>query len=98
MEISTVLQWVGTGVFGAAALYLSILNWITLVRRFTRLRAASWIPLVGGLLGAGALLLEPSGHFTQWWWAAFLVDGGSIPGLLSTAIARLLGAGAPPKP
>jgi hypothetical protein len=90
MEAATIVRAAGAAVLGVAALYLSILNWIILVRRFTRPRAPSWIPLIGGLLGAGALLLEPSGRLAPWWWAAFLVDGGWLPGLLSTALAHWL--------
>jgi hypothetical protein len=71
------------------ALYLSSLNWYALVRRLTKPRAPTWIPLVGGLLGVGAILLEPTGVSRQYWWVPIVVDGGSLPGFSLTVIHLL---------
>ena len=47
--------------------------WMSLVRG----RHVSWVPLVGGLAGASALLLMR--RTKKWFWIAFLVDWGSAP-------------------
>lgn len=91
MNWTTILRYLGAALLAGAALHLSILNWMTLIRGLTR-PAPSWIPLLGGLLGAGAILLEPNGWLAGWWWAAFLADGGSAPGALYTLYFHLLRA------
>jgi hypothetical protein len=79
------MRWIIAAALGLAAFWLSTLNWIALVRRFSsRGYAPSWIPLVGGVLGLAALLLAPSLALRRFWWVALVVDGGSIPGLAAT--------------
>jgi hypothetical protein len=46
----------------------------------------SWTPLLGaGLLAAG-MLVAPSRELHRWWWIPFLVDWGSVPGLVYSAV------------
>lgn len=86
MDLVTVLRWAAAALLACGALWLSIVNWLALVRRFTRQSAPSWIPLVGGLLGAAAVLVEPTGRLARFWWTPFLLDAGSVPGFLTTAV------------
>ncbi|WCM94852.1 hypothetical protein M5C99_09155 [Acidovorax sp. NCPPB 2350] len=53
-------------------------NWVVFYNIFFRKSRASWIPVVGGIfLALGIYLYENS-----WWWIAFLIDYGSLPGFL----------------
>lgn len=90
MDLLQIVRWVLGGLLGLAGLYLSVLNWVALVRRFTRERASSWTPLIGGALLVAAALVAPSTPLKSWWWVAFLIDGGSVPGLLSVPIGILM--------
>jgi hypothetical protein len=49
-------------------------------------RAPSWIPLLGGLFGVLGLVALPIPGAQRWWWLALLLDPGSVPGLVHTAI------------
>ena len=98
MSTSTALRVLGAGLLGIAALYLSVLNWIALVRRWSRPNTSSWIPFVGGVLGAFAVLVEPSGDLVRLWWLAFLVDAGSLPGFASVILQRVIKRQDPTQP
>jgi hypothetical protein len=89
VDALTVLRWMVAMVLAAAFLGVAGFNWGVLIRGL-RGRAPSWIPLVAGVLGAAAALIEPSGVLRPWGWAAFVVDAGSIPGgaLTVWALAR----------
>ena len=45
----------------------------------------SWMPLIAGIFGAAGLLLLPVAGAKRWCWVPFLLDYGSVPGLLHTA-------------
>jgi hypothetical protein len=87
------LRWLCAIVLAALALWLSLLNWITLVRQLRSTSSSSWIPLFGGLLGLGALLVAPHPIAGRFWWVPFLVDGGSLPGLATTLVWHLVRRG-----
>ena len=81
-----VARWiVGGGLIGVGAL-LSALNWrIFWLRHVRRTSAASWVPLLAGLVAAGGLLLIPNESARRLWWLPFLLDWGGAPGLIYTA-------------
>ncbi|HTE19413.1 MAG TPA: hypothetical protein VK689_13650 [Armatimonadota bacterium] len=81
------VRW-GTGLLLLLlGLWISVLNaavfWQTYV---LRKHSPSWIPLLGGGMAALALAILPVPQANQWWWLPFLLDWGSLPGLLDTAI------------
>lgn len=78
-----ILRWFVGCALGSAGAWLAILNWFAMVRRIG-VGAPSWIPLLGGALVARAALVQPLGWVARYWWVSFLVDAGSIPGLLWT--------------
>jgi hypothetical protein len=78
------------GLLGILSAYVSVFNWIALVKRLTSPRGPSWIPLIGGALGVVALLVEPTGTGLRWLWLPFLIDAGSLPGLGLTMILYLV--------
>lgn len=82
--MSVHLHWGFAGIVASVALYFCVVNWICLISRLTKLRSPSWVPLVPGILLALAMSLSPLEQVASWWWIAFLVDGGSVPGLLLT--------------
>jgi hypothetical protein len=71
---------------GLFFLWLAALNWVALVRRLSSESRTSWVPVIGGIAGAAAALLEPTGELRPFWWAAFILDAGSLPGLVSTVV------------
>jgi len=73
--------------------WIAALNWVALVWQFTRPRSPSWMPLLGGLVGVAAILLAPLESVRAWWWLAFLLDAGSVPGFAVIGVWHLLHAG-----
>jgi len=81
------LRTVSAVALGLIAIYVITINWIALIRRMTTVSTTSWIPLVGGLVGMAAIMLEPTRSAWRFWWLPFVVDAGSLPGFALTAIA-----------
>lgn len=69
-------------VLGFFAAWAIALNMRTIILRYCGREPGSVVPLVGGILGAVALLTWPSGAVRAFWWVPFIVDLGSIPLLL----------------
>jgi hypothetical protein len=80
---------VAAAILGLAAIYVVVLNWWAWIGRLTRTRGSSWIPLIGGVLGSGALLVEPTGIGGRFWWVPLVVDAGSLPGLGHAAVSMI---------
>lgn len=78
------LEYSGALLLGAGFLWLSVMNWIILVQRFTRTRAPSWMPLLGAVLGIAAIFMDPDRRFVAFWWAPLIVDAGTLPGILAS--------------
>lgn len=80
------LQWIGGTIFFVLAAHLMILNGMVFWKGYVkREKTGSWIPLLGGVLGAIALLLIPAAAVNRWWWILLLLDWGCLPGFLYTA-------------
>lgn len=59
-------------------------------RAFVRRRKApSWIPFIGGLSGALALLLVPVPGARSWWWLPLLLDWGTA-GFILLVVSSLV--------
>lgn len=71
--------------------WLSALNasvfWKQTIRK---VRTPSWIPLIGGLVGALAFRILPVPFLNAFWWLPLLLDTGCLPGLLYTLIWHLV--------
>ena len=79
------------GVLCVPALWIMGWNWSVFWRvRVRRRNAASWIPLLGGMLGAGGLALL-SDESRRWWWLPLIVDWGSAPGILHAVYVHVVG-------
>ena len=76
--------WFLTAILGAASLWLSLLNWYTLIRQTIGKPSPSWIPLLGGVLGVLALWSAPGNELSRFFWLPLVVDGGCAPALLLT--------------
>jgi len=46
--------------------------------------ASSWTPLLSGVLLCSAFLLIPYNPYRHLWWLAFVIDWGSLPGIVTT--------------
>jgi hypothetical protein len=60
------------------------------IRDVKKRMAPSWIPLFGGLLGSGAIILIPGMYKHVPWWIPFIIDYGCLPGFLDTAYFWLI--------
>lgn len=79
------LRWIAAGIMGLVFLVFALLNAGIFVKGFfLKQETPSWIPLLGGALGAGALLVCPLPGTGRWWWAPLLADIGCVPGLAYT--------------
>lgn len=84
----TTARWLAAAVLAALALTIISFNASVIARRLRGNGAkASWLPLIGGLCGAAALAVLPHDGFRSYWWLAFIVDPGSLFGLLWAALA-----------
>ena len=77
------LRLVAAIVLAFLSLWIMTMNWTVFWRRHIQRHAhvSSWIPLLGGGLGAFALILSPAVVLRGWWWIPLCVDWGSLPGL-----------------
>ncbi|HUE37340.1 MAG TPA: hypothetical protein VMO20_08115 [Candidatus Acidoferrum sp.] len=81
--------------FGGALLLISIwicaLNagvaWKIFVRK---VKAPSWIPLLGGVCGVFGLIVIPVESAHKLCWLPLLLDYGSLPGFLHTIIVHVI--------
>ncbi len=81
----TTLASVASLVLAGLFVWLGTMNWAALIAQQLRPHAPSWIPLMAGTAGAVALGLAPFQGVSQFWWVAFILDGGSLPGFVATA-------------
>jgi len=64
------------------AAWLIALNWWSFYLSFIRkMKAPSWIPLLGGLLAWAGVSLIPDREMWAVGWIALILDWGSIPGI-----------------
>jgi hypothetical protein len=85
----TTAQWIfGIGL-ALCGIYIVVMNWVVFARGMMGLYAGSWVPLVGGGLGAVALTVLPVVSLRGYWWIPLLADWGSIPGLAHAAAWHL---------
>ena len=83
-------RWILGGLAGLFFLWLTVLNWSVFWRRHVRREEApSWTPLLGGVIGAAALLFIPVG-LSGYWWLPFIIDWGSAPGIIYSIIWHLV--------
>lgn len=78
------MMWIVAGVLLLLASWVIVLNWACVVRGLRGRGHSSWIPLVGGMLGAAGCWLAPDGALLQFWWVPLILDFGSAPGLVAT--------------
>ena len=88
--MEAVLKWIiGTPLL-LAGLWLAVLNGVVFWKRHVQKRdSASWIPLLGGLLGVAGLLLLPTAVTHKWWWLPLFLDWGSVPGMAYSIVYHL---------
>ncbi len=79
-------RWIAAGIMALLFLLLAFVNGAIFVQGFffKKKKTPSWIPLLGGGLGAGALAVCPLPGTEAWWWAPLLLDYGCVPGLAHT--------------
>ena len=58
--------------------------WFT--REVLKKRAASWVPLVGGIIGILGIYTIPLPEARRWWYMPLILDYGCLPGLAHTAL------------
>jgi hypothetical protein len=86
-----VLRFAASATLLALFLWLSLLNWSVAWRTLVRRQhAPSWIPLLGGSLGALGLVVSPLPEMARVWWLPLLLDWGCAPGLLHAGLYHIV--------
>ncbi|HET6384299.1 MAG TPA: hypothetical protein VFJ58_12975 [Armatimonadota bacterium] len=87
MSAVTWVRWIEGSGLVLASLWIMSLNWaVVWTIHVAKKRASSWIPLLGGSLGALGIALLPVPAVNRWWWTPFLLDWGSLPGIAENLI------------
>lgn len=88
------LQWIIAFACFSLAVWLSVLNWRVFWKRHVRkVPAPSWLPLIGGGLGAVGVVVLPVTGSAAWCWVPVLLDWGCVPGIGYSIIFHLLRRG-----
>ena len=86
-----VMRWVVGIVLAAVFVWVSSLNWMAFWKgRVRKRRAASWIPLLGGVCGTISFLMLPIPSLGRLWMVPLIVDWGCLPGIVDTIVFHLL--------
>src|ERR1035437_4128318 len=80
------LRWVFGTVLAIVFLVVGFGNAWTVVRYVVKKRRSSAVPLVGGICGVAACFLLPVDTLRNWWWFPLLLDYGSVPVFLVSAV------------
>ena len=87
MDLTAVLRWCGGGALFLGFLFLAVTHGVWILRAIIlKKKVPSFVPLVGGVMGALALLLVPLPGASRFWWVPLFADFGSIPLILWTAV------------
>lgn len=78
------IQLLGGIGFIVVGLFFVLMNWIVVVRRVLLGKHSSWVPVLGGFLTSIGIILLPYQDLRFYWWIPFIIDFGSLPGLLFT--------------
>lgn len=84
-----VIRWI---VFAPLALFFGAMllgNWAIAINNIRGKKFVSWIPFLGGLSGAGALLVMPLEGAWRYCWVPPLVEWGTVPGFAHVLIYHL---------
>jgi hypothetical protein len=78
-----ILRWIFGTIFCISALWIIWLNWQIFWKLHIRKEqnVSSWIPLLGGGIGALGMFTLPVKFISGYWWLPFFLDWGSILGL-----------------
>ena len=91
--METTLKWIIGTLLLLAGAWLMGLNSAVFWRRHVQKReSSSWIPLLGGMLGAAGLLLIPFAPTQKWWWLPLVLDWGCLPGISYSILFHLVRA------
>jgi hypothetical protein len=83
-EVLHVAWWSLFIVLALSALFVIVMNWSYVFINVRRHRAKttqhyiSSVPLIGGMLGACALVISPVGAMWRWCWIPFFADWGCV--------------------
>lgn len=80
-----IFRWIAAGIMALLFLLLAYFNGAVFVHGFfLKKDTPSWVPLLGGAMGAGALAVCPVPGTEWWWWAPLLLDYGCVLGFAHT--------------
>jgi hypothetical protein len=86
----SIASWIIGGVLLLLSLWICALNarvfWMVVVRK---VKAPSWIPLLGGTFGVFGLVVIPVELAHRLCWLPLLLDYGSLPGILHSMIVHV---------
>jgi len=86
-----IVKWIIAFVCFTQAVWLSGFNWYIFWKiRVRKEEAPSWIPLIGGGLGAIGVAIMPIPGSVSWFWVPLLLDWGCFLGIFDTLMFHLL--------
>lgn len=62
--------------------YIILFNWYAFFNNQFSSKCISWVPLFGGCLLAIGIYCGEFGGFGEYWWIAFFLDFGCLPGFI----------------
>ena len=79
MEWLIIIRWIIGGFLLAFGAFISIGNWITLIKTVIKKGSTSFIPILGGTFAFIGLAIIPVQDRFIWLWVPFVADWGCIP-------------------
>jgi hypothetical protein len=92
MDVTLIRWFAGILLFlGFAVVALTHLGFIVTVLLF-RKRVPSFVPLVGGPMGAFSFLVLPVSGLAAYWWIPLIADWGCVPSVVWYVYRSVLGS------
>jgi hypothetical protein len=84
-----VIRWIAFSLLALFFVVMFVANWAIRINNIRGKKSVSYIPFLGGLSGAGALLVMPLEGAWHYCRVPLVVEWGTVPGLVHVLIYHL---------